>query len=47
MADAPPIDAGRVIDLLGQRIGELEVENAKLNALVQQLASQQAAPPAE
>lgn len=39
------LDASRVIERLGRRIGELEIENAKLDALVHQLAAKAA--PAE
>lgn len=40
------IDASRVIERLGQRIAQLEIENAKLEALVQQLAAKEMTAPA-
>ena len=41
------VDANRVISRLGQRIAQLEVENAQLDALVQQLAAEKVNPSAE
>lgn len=35
-----PLDPGPVFQRLGRRIAELEVENAQLDAMVQQLAAQ-------
>lgn len=43
---APQIDASKVIEILGQRLAQAEIENAKLEALVQQLAAKEAAAPA-
>jgi hypothetical protein len=42
----PQIDASRVIEILGQRLAQAEIENAKLEALVQQLVAEKAAEPA-
>lgn len=39
-ADLPPLDPGRVTQRLGMRIAQLEVTNAELEALCQQLAEQ-------
>lgn len=40
IAELPPIDPGRVTQRLGMRIAQLEVTNAELEALCQQLAEQ-------
>ena len=43
------VDANRVISRLGQMIGQLQVENAQLDALVHQLLAERTngVPPAE
>ena len=42
----PQIDAGRVIQRLGQRIADLEIQCAQQDALIQQLIAEQTNGPA-